>query len=1393
MNLSFVKTSTMLVRWILLFEREAEDDESNFLIFKDLYEAQLKNFYEGISEICLLQIPIFKMKEYNALVDPLNIIKPSGLCEDVDIVREKSAEKDNNDHVARYMTMKIPVTKSIFLKAINASLENKITLSDSEIYDILDHLILFLDNKIILRRVICQQLLNDGDLYNRLKICSMERSGSNQQKNLRFEMAYKNLIAEMQNEMYVVVKDEYSNFAFVSSIDGTKSEPPLYANTLSILYHFPKCILKTTSTFIFRNRKLLYKTYNEVPFHELHIVIDIDFSDIACHILHRSDHMISLSDSFKSKIRKILKCKFLTFQHVKKVILRFARMRLNFDLSFLSNPELELYIEDCVLKKGFILPKRLKKLTICDSSLSISMILPITLENISMKRSQIKTNNTLNVNIGCIVVDIEHCSGHVCVPQIEKMLNIQFGEVWSIKITLKNDECVDILKVVNGTFKNTMINISQEVKTLILKEVKFLPETQLIVRSHIESIILTRFTGTVHFHSLISNAIISITITNGSMILSKSKQNYGMLKFMLHSAIVMSTNEFNERVSKLDMKNVNIMNNNYIKIHKNTRNISLENISGQFLLDNIYGFQRIDLASDGYFYLRTLDQHQTFSVLSCLYRGNELVLENTRINNSIFLGPSIKRLKLKNIVIAENCSLRIDNDIEGLKIKDCTGKFKIPFISHEHELMINFTQSEYSLEITKTSVNAYSITAINMIIEISIFINVNISDLNLQNVLIKENAVLSLNYTCINVSLNNLKGRLNIRNSTALDTLVLHNMDFTENASILAIPINRFEACNLLLSHHVIIPCVPTQFKHHESIYSSMENILRGIPLNNLKNFLLNHNRTSINLIHVLRNVGSSESRFLVNGFVKLFNEDGLENCTKLKLKNFQILNHVEIVKDVKILHLSHVRSANGSTLRLNKEVECLRMKCTTVDIDITRAIHLKSITIWSSLFIYDCKAYQSLTYLYLSKLEIGQNVCIGNTLQTLKLHNVVIKRSCMFKIGKNVSYLSIEKSSGVMHMSGVGGLRFLVLNEKNTIRYRRALRTPKKYAWYFADFCFEGDIQFSNDSAEIVLERCEIAEGVKLLFGEGCKSVKLDVNRIDLNGYNAVNLEKITLTNVLPHILNKAFMLGSLNTLTIQNFKVTNVIKCADHIRTVILQMVDVVKKRTFHIGENCEEIHFIYCTGVFNLATVRNLKKLVIIPQIHGKLFFKNSLHFLHSVLDLEMAYNFESSFLQAVLVNCISVVRLTLHSLKYRKSIQMDIFAFISFKNILNISCSDHWLKEKFPQFNLARPSLLNADRAMIINLKMNALFNELITFEIRNRLQHLNLVGFSISKKNGEQLKLFQNLKTLIVDYYFIDENFFSFLPSTLEALEIVETNIFFGANCTDKNANFALKM
>lgn len=269
----------------------------------------------------------------------------------------------------------------------------------------------------------------------------------------------------------------------------------------------------------------------------------------------------------------------------------------------------------------------------------------------------------------------------------------------------------------------------------------------------------------------------------------------------------MSTVKFNGRLSKLHICDVDFMLDSYIEVHRNTKNVILNNFYGSVFLDDVTGRKKIIPLEWRDFCLEMSDEFSPFNSpdITCSYESQRLLLKYAHVNNNEFLKSNIKRLEFRNVIVEENCVLQIDDGFEELKLYGCIGMFKIPIVSYESESIIDFHETGCSLEIVKTSTSTYNLTIKNMNTSRLISVDACISDLNLQHVAMNDDSVFSLKRKCTNICLSCFKGRISAPHITALDRLALSNIDLTRNQFLLSIPTNFFEAESVVLDHSIVV------------------------------------------------------------------------------------------------------------------------------------------------------------------------------------------------------------------------------------------------------------------------------------------------------------------------------------------------------------------------------------------------------------------------------------------------------------------------------------------------------------------------------------------------------------------------------------------------------------
>ncbi|ELQ75463.1 putative LRR containing protein [Trachipleistophora hominis] len=229
-------------------------------------------------------------------------------------------------------------------------------------------------------------------------------------------------------------------------------------------------------------------------------------------------------------------------------------------------------------------------------------------------------------------------------------------------------------------------------------------------------------------------------------------------------------------------------------------------------------------------------------------------------------------------------------------------------------------------------------------------------------------------------------------------------------------------------------------------------------------------------------------------------------------------------------------------------------------------------------------------------------------------------------------------------------------------------------------------------------------------------------------------------------------------------------------HIHTVILREVRLADSYILKFNQECRKVRFYHCSGEYDLSGIQKLEVLGLVPELKGTLELKVCLPSLDNVRKLDIAYNLNEDCLEYCLARYINLESLTIRSIDYReKCLPYPRLSLVK-DGVFNPSNMNAWLIQKMSEYELPREHLGN-ETANLLNIKMNIFMGELFTFNVKNKLKYLKLIGCSLSGRNMKMLKEFVNLQTLVIDSAFLGNEMIKNIPCQLETLEIMDRNIY----------------
>ncbi|ELQ74084.1 putative LRR containing protein [Trachipleistophora hominis] len=668
-----------------------------------------------------------------------------------------------------------------------------------------------------------------------------------------------------------------------------------------------------------------------------------------------------------------------------------------------------------------------------------------------------------------------------------------------------------------------------------------------------------------------------------------------------------------------------------------------------------------------------------------------------------------------------------------------------------------------------------------MILKGNIVISVNISEAAFLNVTLDETSLITFEKECASLDLDMFTGQLNAPNVTAFNKLEVNDVkNDLLLSSLLSIPAKNYTGTRMVLDN-VTFYCKVEQTKLRSYIESDANNTIRTLEASNRENPDVDFNKIGINTTNLVKQIESTVLPCIKDGKIRLLILKGQKNCTTLSFDDVKVKQTCIIEESIQILVINKYSSENNAVLCVSKGLKYLHVTYSETNIDISQASDLKALRLVHSQLTYDRKVYMNLTYLNIEDVVLNQDISLGSNLKTLKLDKVTVNEPFIFKINSNVSYLSINRSTGMLDLSGLIGLNHIRIDSKYKLIIDRSSLSRDKYSLYLEKFYLNRNILVLDNMEEVRMKNVEIRETCTLKIGKECKFLEVVACKVNIDMSEAHNLSNLVLIDMPFRFLKRIGNIPSITTLTLQNITLETDYVCSHHLKIIILRSIRTIENARFHVNEKCTAIHLYRCSGAFDLSKVEKLEKLVLIPLLGLPNIRIMYLSF-DSIRELELAYNFHETEFMYLLYKCIHLVRLTLHCLCYDEAEERKILLNSWLKKIQDVSKYDLWASKKECLRYSSELLYMDWARADLLGTKMNMLMNESFTFNVQHRLKYLRLVAFNFDKRNLMLLPNFDSLQTLIVDYRFCDSDFFAYLPDSLETLELINDK---GYDCLER--------
>lgn len=374
MNPSLCSVSNVFVKWILWFNSEGEQSESSTIVCDDLKDVNLSDISEGTRGVP----PEFEVADYDTVSDSLHVFR-SGF------------ERCSSDHECRYRTVRIPVAKSLFMKVVHLTAVSDAQFSDMELYAVIRHLWALIRNKSPFLRVFAQQLLNDSELNNRLEAMREEVLGVEQRTNHSKEEPsfcdkLQNVMFEMSNFVSLSVSDRFGSAAIASC--DSEAKPLVCASLQHIDRFFKPRYMRMDGYFLINNHDCLCRIYEGVS-SSFGLTVDVDFSDVFYGVQQGHSDKRVPGQVLAKELNEAFNVRFFTFDCLEVCIFRLVRVRECLRFGNLQGKKMHIYYRESVFSSDMELPLNLKVLSIVESEIFCNLILPDSLEAITLEKVEI--------------------------------------------------------------------------------------------------------------------------------------------------------------------------------------------------------------------------------------------------------------------------------------------------------------------------------------------------------------------------------------------------------------------------------------------------------------------------------------------------------------------------------------------------------------------------------------------------------------------------------------------------------------------------------------------------------------------------------------------------------------------------------------------------------------------------------------------------------------------------------------------------------------------------------------------------------------------------------------------------------------------------------------------
>lgn len=1037
-------------------------------------------------------------------VQDLNPIKKA------EIYHEARVDMQRDDF--HYKEITVPVSLSLYTKVLNLSQSCDEPLSDDEIHGIL-HFLTSMDNASVIMCVLYRRFLGDCTLTNRLEKQHTERAKEQLDAGIveqgtvdclvsDIKAAIRNVYKTVKRKYVLFIKDEHGNVALGSKKLKNDVRLPLCVSLKNVVSDIPGGFLKMDYRFLSCNREVLHRWITTLSEESPQMTVEVDFSNFFRVRAHPYESICVSADEPNPTIPegfyRVIICGFILHKKITKVILRLSNTSYDFNFRFLGGKKLELWCYDCSFDKKSIFPEFLSLLSINDSLLKTSLVLPPRLKTLFVRNCR-HEDDTVELYVGsaCKCIDINYHRGLVNIADMVDWNTFMLPLKCQFSVVIKKDQenRFKQIKMKNAKVINNW-SISNTVESLYLEDVGVLDSYGVKIPSNCKSVVVRHCVGFFRFSGIDD---VNFADCNGS--LEYVKDVYGRIREFLASNLVIDHNKsFKSSLRTIRLVNLELIAGAVISFEENDEitEVVCEGCVGRFSFSGVV----------------TGIGHVSFTEVSSCFelkrnvRENKLRLKiaNVVLDENLDLDDSIDEIVLENVVVGTGSRFKMCIPVKKMIIDRCRGEFIIHGLKTEEGTGIKLNNSSSSIHLSKVNNGKRSLYMANIVLTRMISVEYAVDTAVLKNVRIAGQQGIVFEKKCERLTLDNCdkvvqKEMNNIFKELHLCMLIsdVAHYYFSTDAEELT-------ACDIELRNDVH---VSRNIKAISLDRVSMSNdtcfVIEGDPcLVSLQECYGRFNLPFLtearhdNVLHLNGNQPSIcffRSKVLANSFV-------------LVIKDCEMQNTAHIRNDVKCLTLSCITGGFGMKVRASDC--CVRLVVDNCEVGTMLANYLfiTSLVMKRSFFIQDMGSFVNLQALYLADISLQQNLTLNKHLKVFEITNSLFKGDYVLKLNSEIENLHIVCFSGVVDVSEVINMGEMNLHGIETFTMKR-MKNPNDIFLGMRNMTVKKTLKIDPRVKYLELVEVTVEENAKLKISELCESLRLIdcVGRFDLSSATSLTI----------------------------------------------------------------------------------------------------------------------------------------------------------------------------------------------------------------------------------------------------------------------------------------------